>query len=387
MSTDPHAELLAWAYLSRVVEGPSRALQSLLEAGWNARDIAAGVHTRDPAVGGLIRETAARHRECHPEADLEAAAAVGARLIHPGHPDWPAAELDAAFGFAGQQAGGRADAVAPHALWVRGGSPAALCAQAVALVGTRAISRYGAEVTGSLARGLAGHRWTVVSGGALGVDAVAHTACLDAGGSTVVVAACGIDVDYPRRHARLFDRVTEHGAVVSEYPPGATPHRHRFLTRNRLVAALSLGTVVTEAAWRSGALNTLSWAEHLGRVCMAVPGPVTTAGSVGCHERIRTRTAELVTSADDVRALVGPAGTPDSGEQYELDFGPDPVQRLDRNQLRVFDALEPGEGRTAGEVAATAGLPLPLTVHLLVGLMRAGLVRLEGELWHRGQLP
>ncbi len=380
----------SWAYLSRVVEGPSRHLQELLAAGRDADEIAAGVRSRASWLGGLAGETAARYGWERMEEDLVAAAGVGARLVTPEDAEWPTREFDLAFGFAATGLSEhvrtyQSDAVAPHALWARGAGLGESVAQSVAVVGTRAVSRYGAEATRQIVQGLAAHRWTVVSGGALGVDTVAHEATLAAGGTTVAVMACGIDRAYPARNGRLFDRIAGTGCVVGEYPPGTPPQRHRFLTRNRLVAALTAGTVVVEAAWRSGALNTLSWAEGLGRVAMAVPGPVTGAGSLGCHERIRSGRAQLVAGADDIRALAGPVGALDPAQQYELQFAPDEIQALSRNELRVFDALAPGEeeGRTAEMVAAEAGLPLPLTVHLLVELVRRGMVTREGVAWSR----
>ncbi|WP_460490742.1 DNA-processing protein DprA, partial [Corynebacterium nasicanis] len=268
------------------------------------------------------------------------------------------------------------------ALWVRGGPLAPAVAQSVAVVGTRAATRYGLEATRQIATGLASHQWTVVSGGALGIDTVAHETALGAGGMSVAVAACGIDRTYPARNAGLLDRIAASGCVVTEYPPGTPPQRHRFLTRNRLVAALTAGTVIVEAAWRSGALNTLSWCEGLGRVAMAVPGPVTGAGSLGCHERIKEGRAQLVTGADDIRALLGAVGALDVSEQYELAFAATPVQSLTRNELRCFDAIEPA-GSVAQDIAAAAGLPLPLAVHLLMELNRRGVVTREGTRWSR----
>lgn len=382
--------LESWAYLNRVVEGPSRALQELLAAGRDADEIAHGVRRRASWLGGLAEETVARHDWDRAEQDLAAAAAVGARLLTPEDADWPHLELDRAFGFAATGMSEhvrtyQSDAVTPHALWVRGGPVTPALAQSVAVVGTRAVTRYGVEVTRQLVSGLAAHQWTVVSGGALGIDTAAHEAALAAGGMTVAVTACGIDRVYPARNAALLDRIADTGCVISEYPPGTPPQRHRFLTRNRLVAALTRGTVVVEAAWRSGALNTLSWAEGLGRVAMAVPGPVTGAGSLGCHERIRHGRAQLVTGADDIRALLGPAGAVDAAEQYELQFAPTAVQGLSRNELRVFDALDLGAGRAAQAVAAAAGLPLALTVHLLVDLGKRGLVARDGVEWRRAE--
>lgn len=378
----------AWAYLNRVVEGPSRPLQSLLDAGRDAEEIAHGVRTRASWLGELAGQTAARHQWERAEEDLAAAAAVGARLITPESAEWPRAEFDLAFGFA---ATGRsehvrsyqADAVPPHALWVQGSPLGATVAQSVGVVGTRAVTRYGIEATRQLTTGLATHHWTVVSGGALGVDTAAHEAALAAGGHTVAVAACGIDRTYPARNAGLLRQIAGQGCVVTEYPPGTPPQRHRFLTRNRLVAAMTQGTVIVEAAWRSGALNTLSWAEGLGRVTMAVPGPITGAGSLGCHERIKQGRAQLVTGADDIRALLGAAGALDVGEQYELAFAATPVQALSRNELRVYDAIE-SAGSDAQSIAAAAGLPVPLTVHLLMDLVRRNLVVRDGTTWKRG---
>ena len=382
--------LTSWAYLNRVVEGPSRPLNQLLDAGRDADEIARGVRARASWLGELAGQTAARHDWDRAEQDLAEAEAAGARLITPESAEWPRAEFELAFGFA---ATGRsehvrsyqADAVPPHALWVRGMPLNQAVAQSVAVVGTRAATRYGHEATRQIVTGLAAHRWAVVSGGALGVDTVAHETALAAGGLTLAVAACGIDRAYPARNASLLDRIAGQGCVVSEYPPGMPPQRHRFLTRNRLVAALTAGTVIVEAAWRSGALNTLSWAEGLGRVTMAVPGPVTSAGSLGCHERIKDGRAQLVTGADDIRALLGAAGSLDVAEQYELAYAATPVQSLTRNELRVFDSCAPG-GSTAQEVAASAGLPLPLTVHLLMDLARRGVVHRAGTSWSRAEV-
>lgn len=378
---------LAWAYLNRVVEGPSRPLQQLLAAGRDPAEIARGVRTRASWLGELAAQTEARHALDRAEQDLAAAAGVGARLIAPDSPEWPRAEFDLAFGFA---ATGRsehlrsyqADAVPPHALWVKGRPLGETVAQSVGVVGTRAASRYGIEATRQIATGLAGHQWTVVSGGALGIDTAAHEAALAAGGLTVAVAACGIDRAYPARNATLLERIAGQGTWISEYPPGTPPQRHRFLTRNRLVAALTAGTVIVEAAWRSGALNTLSWAEGLGRVTMAVPGPVTGSGSLGCHERIKEGRAQLVTGSDDIRALLGAAGALDVAEQYELAFAATPVQALSRNELRVYDAVDPAGSETQ-TVAEAAGLPLPLTVHLLLELGRRGLLTRDGTIWRR----
>lgn len=381
----------AWAYLSRVVEGPSRGIQHLLRAGRGAEEIARGVRTRASWLGELARETEARYDRDTSAQDLAAAQRVGARLVTPEDDEWPAEQLEHAFGFAASGVSEhlrtyQSDAVAPHTLWVKGAPLQGLFTRSVALVGTRAVSRYGIAATEQLVADLAGHHYTVVSGGALGVDSAAHRAALSGGAPTVVVAACGIDRTYPRDNQALFDQLTaaaRPGAVITEYPPGTTPQRHRFLTRNRLVAALTQGTVVVEAAWRSGALNTLSWAEGLGRIPMAVPGPVTSSNSLGCHSRIRDGRAQLVTSGRDIRALLEAVGALDADAQYELSFAPTEIQSLSRNELRVFDALDIHGAKDTDDIARDAGMTVPLCVHILVDLDKRGVVRREGTRWAR----
>ncbi|MDO5075816.1 DNA-processing protein DprA [Corynebacterium sp.] len=377
----------AWAYLSRVVEGPSRQLQTLFKAGHDAERIAYAIRHRETWIGELLRETAARHDWDRAAADLAACAAAGGRMITPDDEEWPHARLDESFGFAetGRSEHVRsyqADAVPPHVLWVRGQRLDGVIERSVGVVGTRAMSRYGMEATKLLVRGLAQHQWCVVSGGALGVDTTVHETALECGGPTVVIQACGLDRVYPARNKHLIDTIAGVGAVVTEYPPGTPPARHRFLTRNRLVAALTQGTVIVEAAWRSGALNTLSWAEGLGRVAMAVPGPITGAGSLGCHERIRTGRAQMVTSADEVRSLLEAIGVLDVGAQYELQFAGDAIAGLSRTELRLYDALDGVPAETAA-VARAAGLPLSLAVHVLVDLAKRNLVQRVGTGWCR----
>ena len=166
----------------------------------------------------------------------------------------------------------------------------------------------------SSARGSPRPGATVVSGAAIGIDGAAHRGALAVDGATVAVLACGVDRVYPAAHATLLERIAATGLVVSEYPPGSVPARHRFLVRNRLIAALGAGTVVVEAALRSGAQRTAADTEALGRLVMAVPGPVTSGPSAGCHQLIRDG-ALLVTSADDVLEAVGRLG---------VDLAPEP---------------------------------------------------------------
>ncbi len=217
-------------------------------------------------------------------------AAGGIRLVCPGEPGWPA-QLD------------DLGAARPYALWVRGAADLrASCEKSLAVVGARAATAYGKHAATSIAADMAGRGWAIVSGAAYGIDAAAHHGTLTAGGATVAVLACGPDVPYPRAHSGLLADIADRGAVVSEYPPGRQPSRLRFLARNRIIAALARGTVVIEAAERSGTLATALHASDLSRPLMAVPGPITSMTSAGCNALIRDHLAACVTSADDIIA-------------------------------------------------------------------------------------
>ena len=394
-SSGSNAERYAWAYLNRAIEGPSQPLWQLLRAGRDATEIARGVRRRASWLHDVLGQTEARHDWCRWEQDLEIATRYGARLVTPDDAEFPTETFDAAFGFAelgaaraasGSSSGAGASAP-PHGLWVRGQDLRQLVAQSVAIVGTRSMSAYGKAATEQLVRGLSPAQWTVIAGGALGIDAAAHSAALASGGKTMVITACGVDKVYPRAHTKLFQTIAagDSGAMVTEYPPETPPQRHRFLTRNRLVAALTEGTVVVEAAWRSGALNTVHWAEGFGKTTMAVPGPITTVGSLGCHQLLKDGRAQLVTSADDVRELLGSIGEVDATGQYELQFSPDPIQKLSRNELRIYDCTPAHgfPGKTAEEIATEAGMPLGLAVHLLLELHKTGLVTREAGRFSR----
>ncbi|WP_374314807.1 DNA-processing protein DprA, partial [Microbacterium sp.] len=195
---------------------------------------------------------------------------------------------------------------APHCLWVRGDRAVlARLRPSVAIVGARAATSYGDHVALELSADLAGGGLPVISGGAYGIDGAAHRAALEVGGMTVALLAGGVDRSYPAGHAGLIERIAAGGAVISEVPCGAAPTKWRFLQRNRLIAALSDATVVVEAGWRSGSLNTAGHAASLGRPLGAVPGPVTSAASAGTHRLLREYDAACITSAADVRELLG----------------------------------------------------------------------------------
>lgn len=282
--------------LSMVVEAGDPRLVTWLE-----RDDPEGLWRAVERGSAAVPE---RWRELAPDARGRADAAlrraeeVGAQWIVPGGPAWPVAldDLEHPAGV-GQVAG------APLGLWVRGGGDLTTIAAApVAVVGARSCTTYGAECASDIAADCADQGHAVVSGAAFGIDACAHRGALLGGGPTVAVMACGVDIDYPRPHAALLRRIAEEGLVLSEFPPGSEPQKHRFLVRNRLIAALSVGVVVVEAAERSGSLNTLNWADQLGRTTMVVPGPVTSQASGGTHRAVRDGKAQLVTSGRDVLA-------------------------------------------------------------------------------------
>jgi DNA processing protein len=249
------------------------------------------------ARAGRLRPTLARWRAQLPDialaADLLARAADGGiRLVCPGDPGWPAQLED--LGTA-----------RPYALWVRGAADLPSCtARSVAIIGSRAATAYGTHVCTELAAELAARGWTIVSGGAYGIDAAAHRAALAVSGTTLAVLACGPDSAFPRQHRGMFDAIAATGAVISEWPPGTQVSRQRLLLRNRVIAALAGGTLVVEAAEHSGTIAAARQAENLGRPLLAVPGAVPSAMSAGCHALIRDQRAICVTSAGDVMASV-----------------------------------------------------------------------------------
>jgi DNA processing protein len=226
--------------------------------------------------------------------------------------------------------------------------------------------------------GLSEAGWTVVSGGAYGVDGAAHRGALAADSPTVVVLACGVDIAYPRGHLDLFTAVRDQGVVVSECPPGVHPTRARFLIRNRLIAALSRGTVVVEAALRSGALNTATHALALNRHLAAVPGPVTSVMSAGCHRLLRERKAVCVATPEEMIDLVGVLGD---------DLSPSPrspvVPRDALNEVtsKVLDAVPSRGGAGPASIALAAGVPLDAALSSLGGLAAAGYVERVDKGW------
>ena len=305
------------------------------------------------------------------DTDLAGACRDGIRLVCPGDPEWPG----------GLDELGQAR---PYALWLRGQADLGLaCLRSVSIVGSRAATGYGTHVAGEIAADLAEQGWVVVSGGAYGIDAAAHCGALAAGASTVAILACGVDHPYPAGHAELFEQIAARGLVVSEWPPGRHPARLRFLVRNRTIAALTCGTVIVEAGERSGALNTARHAAELGRPLMAVPGPVTSAQSAGCHRIIRDWGATCVTCADDIIEMVSPLSAPESPTPAG---GPAPAaplrhagrtpsrDELDADSARVLDALPARGGAGTSTIAAEAGVDLDTVLRCLGLLAGCGFI-------------
>jgi len=314
----------------------------------------------------MVASWAARLRTADPERDLAEGERIGARLVVPGDSEWPTQLDDLGHS-------------RPHALWLHGDADLRFsCLRSVAVVGSRAATPYGAHVAAELGAGLSERRWGVVSGGAHGVDGAAHRGALAGEGPTVAVLACGADVAYPSAHQQLFAAIRSQGVLVSECPMGAHPTRPRFLIRNRLIAALSRGTVVVEAAVRSGALNTAGHAIALNRHLAAMPGPVTSEFSVGCHRLIRQGRATCVTGPEEVIELVGTMGADLATEPR----GPVlPRDRLDPESRKVVEVMPTRVGVGPATIAVAAGVDLETVLSCLGGLAAAGYVERVSRGW------
>lgn len=360
----------ALAYLSRVAEAPCPELAVLVR---KVGPVDAANRVKSGHVDGdLARRTEARREIDCAAQDLEVLRRRGGRLLYADDEEWP---FLAFTSFGAVNHSERPQAHPPLALWAIGEARLDDMAQrAAAIVGTRACTSYGEHVAADLAAGLVERDVAVISGGAYGIDGAAHRATLACDGFTVAVLACGIDVPYPSGHASLLHRIGEQGLVVTEYPPGVRPARHRFLTRNRLVAALSGATVVVEAGARSGAANTAAWARALGRPVCAVPGPVTSAASVGCHALLSGE-AHLVTRAADIVEHVGHIGelAPDEERPSTLLDGLGDVEQ------RVYEALPARGRRTVDQIAVASGLAPAQVLGPLSILEVSGLItRVDG---------
>ncbi|WP_223690262.1 DNA-processing protein DprA [Leifsonia poae] len=357
--------------------GPIVALQSVVER-WEADRILDAVHTVDAATSAALADRMSdaverwRPRVSRQSAirSLESAARVGATLVTPLDELWPG----------GFQALGDG---APLAIWVRG-DPARLTAldRSIALVGARAATGYGEHVASESAAGLSDRGFAIASGGAYGIDGAAHRATIASEQITIAFLAGGVDRLYPAGHADLLGRIADTGLLIGELPCGSAPTRWRFLQRNRLIAAASRATVVVEAGRRSGSLNTAGHAAAIGRPLGAVPGPVTSPASAGCHRLIREYDAVCVTTPGEMAELTGITDATISGWPEERG---DPISADARlgEQTRVLDALSAVSRRTIREVAQRSGLSERGVVSTLGMLELDGAVTEREDGWHK----
>jgi DNA processing protein len=377
------ADRLARAALAYLAEPGDAALGALLRICEPAEILAAIKAGRLPGIGPGCGDTPASRAALErafgcwrarlpglpDEESIAAACGGGVRLVCPGDAEWPGA-LD------------QLGLSRPYALWLRGNASLRFaCSRSVSMVGSRAATGYGEHVAGKIAAELGERGWAIVSGGAYGIDAAAHRGALAVEAVTIAVLACGVDYPYPAGHADLFSAIAAQGAVVSEWPPGRRPARMRFLVRNRVIAALGCGTVIVEAGERSGALNTARHAADLGKPLMAVPGPVTSAQSAGCHRIIREWAASCVTGAADIIELLSPLTVPDAlapgGPPQAPPPGPaDTPDRdvLDNDSARVLDALPARGGAGIATIAVEAGLDLDTMLRCLGRLAGYGFI-------------
>jgi len=367
-------ERLARVALSRLTEPGDRRLLSLvteLDAVTVYEHLCA---ERD--LGGAATDLATRLGGIDPVRALEQADAQSIRFVTPGDDEWPTRVDDLTDAESLQERGGT-----PLGLWARGPLNLATTKRSVAVVGARSATTYGCSVATEIGATCVRAGWPVVSGAAIGIDQAAHRGALAADGPTVAVLACGVDRPYPVEHTALIRLIATTGAVVSEAAPGWAPSRVRFLARNRLIAALAGGTVIVEAAIRSGALNTANWTDRLSRTVMGVPGPVTSAASAGVHQLIR-RGATLVTSGAEVLELLDGSGAHLVEDARAPERASD---RLSVRQRQVLDAVPVARGAEADSISRTAGIGLVEVRSTLGRLAARGLVERTPAGWRVGE--
>jgi DNA processing protein len=369
-------ERLARAALSRLAEpGDTRFTRLTTELG------AVELHQHLLAhrdVSGVLQDVAIRLATAEPARELDQAARLGIRFVIPGDAEWPAQLDDLTAAGELHERGG-----VPIGLWVKGPLRLDQLGGSVAVVGARSATTYGTSVAGEIGAVVARSGAPVISGAAFGIDQAAHRGAVAMDGPTVAVLACGADRVYPDAHAGLIAHIAATGAVVSEAALGCAPQRIRFLARNRLIAAMARGTVIVEAAVRSGALNTANWANRLNRVVLGVPGPVTSATSAGVHQLIRTGGAGLVSSGAEVLEAAGSSGE----HLLEDPRGPDTWRdHLSVRHRQVLDAVPVWNGAPSDSVARTAGLGIVEVRRALATLEQRGLVELSDSGWRLAAL-
>lgn len=355
--------------------GPIAALTALIE-NWQTPRIIERVdpvaRAGRPALTREIDDAMARWKprtvSSHAVHAAQAAARIGCKLAVPDDIEWPNGVDDLGVH-------------APLALWWRGDFGALLATQrSIALVGARAATGYGEHVAMEASAGLVDRGFAIVSGAAYGIDGMVHRAALASHGTTVAFLAGGVDRYYPSGHEALLTRIADSGAVISELPCGSAPTKWRFLQRNRLIATASQATVVLEAGRRSGSLNTAGHAAAAGRPLGAVPGPVTSPASAGCHRLLQEFDARCVTNAAEMAALVTSAHGEASLPQ-ELPIFAEPVRSAETT--RVLDALSTRSPRELNDIAARAGLAIGTVIGVLGACEIDGAVRENERGWLR----
>ncbi len=359
------AARVAWSVLVEPGDGVAGALlqalgavQALRTALGESGLVPSGVTAPRPLAEALARWRPRASTRAVRDAML-AAHSVGARLLLPGDELWPDGLDDL-------------EVHQPVLLWARGDVDVLRAETAAAIVGARAATGYGESTAAELAGDLATGGTLIASGGAYGIDGAAHRAALGVGGATAAFLAGGVDRAYPIGHQQLFDRIRQSGVVLSEVPCGSAPTKWRFLARNRLIAAATMATVVVEAGWRSGTLNTAGHAASLARPIGAVPGPITSPASAGCHRLLREYDAVCVTSAQEVRELWG-----------EQDVTARPSTAPDHDRTRLFDAMSARSPRDPADIARRSGLSVERVRSLLGVLALEGAVAQREDGWVR----
>lgn len=366
-------ERLARVALNLLFEPGDKRLDALL-AGMDAVELFRALrHPRDKAAQEASADVAARLDALRPDDVLDNADRLGIRFVIPGDAEWPAQVGDLTGKEPVQDRAG-----APLGLWVRGPLSLTELDRSVAVVGSRSATTYGTEAAGQIAAGIAGNGFTVVSGGAIGIDGAAHRGALSVRGRTVAVLACGLDRVYPLENARLLDAIRETGALVSELAPGLPVTRMRFLGRNRLIAALSRGTVLVQAAPRSGALNTANWTTRLNRQLMCVPGPISEITSLGVLEQIRQGKGVVVTRGEEVLELVARPGEFLVDERRGPDKARDVLTTVHR---QVLDGVPLGRGASPVSIARASGVAVATVGSALLHLEGLGLVERAPDGW------
>lgn len=357
------ARLAVRVALAATVEPEDKALLPLLRG---LDPFSAWELVRRNADGKFTR-AAARVKQLRVDEIVEKTRSVNARFVIPGDEEWPPGVDDLPH--------------PPFCLWVSGeGSLAQLCERSVSMVGARAATPYGTQVAAELSYGLSERGFTIVSGAAHGIDTASHRGALAAEGPTVAAMACGIDIAYPVANSGLLQQIEQAGVVVTELPPGSAPQKQRFLSRNRLIAALTPGTLVVEAGLRSGSRSTAAAASRLGRLLAAVPGPVTSPASAGPHQLIRDCGATLVSDVGECADLFGSIGADLADAKRAPDTLFDALEEPDR---RLLDAMPVMRGTTADFLAVSAGLAPREVIRGLAALHAAGLVERIDSGWRR----